>query len=610
MRRSKAVSALALAAGAALGLAACGGGGGGGGGGGDVTQNADPGAIGGQDQVFHRPQVPDMGEVDTVVEENFHNYNDILGATHNVANIVGTIQILPSPYYTDLVDGKLVVKVDGDLMDSIKVTSTSPEVIVWKINPKAVWSDGAPVDCHDFYLRWLASASKAKDSAGASLWDTDPTGYENISKVECSDNNKTVTTTFSTPFADYRALYSTGGSDNLMPAHVLEQKTGIADITKVTDDDKAAVKKAANFWTKGWLKFDKDVDLSAGPYVITQSDLTNLTVLERNPKWWGPKGGPSKIVIKTNTDAASAAQQLQNKEVQVIAPQADNNVAQTLSHDQTYTTYAAGGQTFEHWDFNLADPILKDIEVRKALAQCTPRQGIVDNLVKDVLPDAKPLGNLVFMPNEVGYKDNYADLKGTTGQAGDAGIAEAKKILEADGWKLGSDGIYAKNGTRLTVKIGHKIVQRRADTVRLIQAACRQAGVDIQDDQAADFNDKRLPASEYQSALFAWVGQPNKAGLYGNYAAKDEGGVGNYQHLEDRAMDKAYREANQELDYKKRIGELNAVDKMIHDDYASIPLFQLPDFSAALATISPVSYVGVGGGVMWNAELWQKKQAQ
>lgn len=607
MRRSKAISAIALIAGAALALTACGSGGSGTGGDGNVTQNADPGAIAGQDQVFHRPEVKDIGEVTVVVEENFHNYNNMVGATNNFSNSIGGIQTQPSPYYTDLADGKLVIKVDGDLMDSIKVTSTSPQVIEYKINPKAVWSDGKPVSCSDFYLRWLAGASKAKGADGSSIWDGSPTGYESISKVDCGDNGKTATMTYSTPFADYRTLFSFGGSDSLLPAHVLEAKTGIPDITKVTDADKDAVQKAADFWTKGWLKFDASVDLSAGPYIITQSDLTDLTVLERNPKWWGPKGGPSKIIVKTNTDAASGAQQLQNKEVQVIAPQADNNVAKTLRQDPTYSVYAASGQTFEHWDFNLADPILKDIEVRKALSQCTPRQGLVDNLVKDVTPTAVPLGNFIFMPNEIGYKDNYTDLKGKDGQASDPGVAEAKKILEADGWKLGGDGIYAKNGQKLTVKIGHKIVQRRADTVRLIQSACRQAGVDIQDDQSADFNSKRLPAGEFQSALFAWIGQPAKAGLYGNYAAKDDGGSANYQNLNDKAMDKAFQAANQELDYKKRIDALNGVDKMIHDDYASVPLFQLPDFAAGLATISPVNYVGVGGGVVWNAELWQKK---
>ncbi|AHH94297.1 ABC transporter family substrate-binding protein [Kutzneria viridogrisea] len=608
MRRSKAISAVAAIAGAALVLTACGSGGGDSAGGGDVTQNADPGSIGGADQVYHRPQVKDIGEVNVAVEENFHNYNNFIGATNNFANTLGTTQTLPSPFFTDLDNGKLVVKIDGDLMDSVKVTSTAPQVVEWKINQKAVWSDGQPFACKDFYLRWLASSSKAQDANGGSIWDTSPTGYENISKLECSADGKTVTTTFSTPFADWRSLFSSGGSDGLLPAHVLEAKTGIPDITKVTDADKDSVKKAAEFWTKGWLNFDKAVDLSAGPYVITQSDLTNLTVLERNPKWWGPQGGPAKIVIKTNTDAASAAQQLQNKEVQVIAPQADNNVAQTLRQDSSsYTVYAASGQTFEHLDFNLADPILKDIEVRKAIAQCVPRQGIVDNLVKDVTPSAVALGNLIFMPNEVGYKDNYSDLKGTSGQSGDAGIAEAKKTLEAAGWKLGGDGIYAKDGKKLTVKIGHKIVQRRADTVRLIQAACHQAGVDIQDDQAADFNSKRLPASEFQSALFAWIGQPNKAGLYGNYAAKDDGGSANYQNLNDKAMDKLFKDANQELDYKKRIDKLNAVDKAIHDDYASVPLFQLPDFAASISSIGPISYVGVSGGVLWNAETWQKK---
>jgi len=607
MRKSKAVSALALLTSTALVLSACGSGGTGGSG--DAgQQDSNPGAIGGADQVFKRPKVNDIGEIAVAVEEGFGNYNNYIGATNSFANSIALTQTLPSPFFTDLVDGKLVIKVDGDLMDSIEVTSNSPQTIVWKIRKEAVWSDGKPIDCKDFYLKWLAGASKAtvkgEDGKEASIFDSSPTGFEDIEKLDCSDNNKTVTTTFfaGKAYADYRGLFSTPGSDNLLPAHILEEKAGVPDITKVTPaQNDEAVKKVADFYTKGWAGFDASVALSGGPYMITSSDLKNQTVLERNPKWWGEKPAASKVILKTNTDSQSAAQQLQNKEVAVIAPQADPAVAQQLRGDSAFNVFAAGGQTFEHVDFNMARPLFKEnADLRLAIAQCFDRQQLVDKLVKDVDPNAKPLNSLTFMPNEAGYEEHFGDI-------GKGDVDAAKKTLEGGGWKQGADGIFTKGDFRASFKLGHKIVQRRADTVRILQDKCKQAGIEIVDDQDTDFNSKRLPASEFDAALFAWVGQPLKAGAYGNYASKDKGGSGNYNNYSSSVVDTKWKEANGELDYNKRVTLMNDVDKEMRKDLHSVPLFQLPDFAASSADIGPISYVGVGGGVTWNLFAWQKK---
>ncbi len=607
MRRSKAVSALALLTSAALVLSACGGGGTGSDGQGG-QQDADPGAIGGQDELLKRPKVEDIGEIAIAVEEGFGHYQNYIGATNSFAHTIALTNVSPSPYVVDYVDGKLVIKVDGDLMESIKVTSTDPQTIEWKVRKEAVWSDGAPIGCKDFHLKWLAGASKATvksaDGQESSIFDASPTGYEDIEKLECSDDGKTITTTFfkDKPYADYRGIFSMPGSDALLPAHILEQQTGVPDITKVTpDQNDETVQKVAEFFTKGWLGFDPKLALSGGPYVIASSDLKDQTVLERNPKWWGNPGGPARVILKTNTDSQSATQQLQNKEVQVIAPQADPAVAQQLYGDSAFKVFAQGGQTFEHVDFNMARPLFKDNkELRLAVAQCFDTQGLVDKLIKDVDPNAKPLSSLMFMPNEVGYEPHYDDI-------GKADIAAAKKTLEDAGWKQGADGIYTKGEYRASFKLGHKIVQRRADTVRILQDKCKQAGIEIIQDQSDDFNAKRLTASEFDAALFAWVGQPLKAGSYGNYASKDAGGSGNYNNYSNREVDEKWKAANGELDYQKRITMMNEIDKLMRDDLHSIPLFQLPDFAAHTAELGPISYVGVGGGVTWNLYAWQKK---
>lgn len=607
MRRSKLVSAMALLATGALVMSACGSGDSGGTGG--NSQNQKPADIGAADQVFHRPKTDDSGEFTMVREGAFTDYNNNTGAANNFQNTVVLSLMQPAPYIPELVNNsQVVLKLDGDYMESVNVKSKEPLVVEWNIKKEAVWSDGAPVACDDFYLQWLAGASKVtvkgEDGSEASIWDASSTGYEDINKVECSNGDKTVTTTFSKVFADYRALFGP-----MLPAHILEQQSGVADITKVTTENESAnatnaaeVKKAAEFFTKGWVGFKAELALSAGPFKI-QSASEEEVVMVRNDKWWAEKAGPSKLTIKVNNDAQSAAQQLQNKEVDIIAIQADAAVAQQLRGDSSVATFALAGQTYEHIDFQLNKPLFKEHkELRQAISTCVNRQDLIDKLVKDVDPNAKPQGSFMFMYNEQGYEDHYSDI-------GNGDAEGAKKILTDAGWTPGSDGIMTKGSERASFKLGHRIVERRAQTVRLIAASCRNAGIEVIDDQAQNFNDERLPAGDFDVALFAWVGTVVKSSAYGNYACKPAG-TANYNGYCNPEMDKKYLEANKELDFDTRIKLLNEVDKIMRDDLHSLPLFVLPDFAASQASVKtysgPVSYLGAIGGATWNAYSWTK----
>ena len=592
IRSAKAVSALGLLTSAVLALSACGGSNGTAGGG-DSEQDLKPGEAG-QSEVFVRPEVSDQGEFTLVREGAYTAYNNGIGANNSFSNTVALSNVQPSPHFTEMVDGKLVIKVDGDLMESVEVAE-DPMVVTYKIKKEAVWSDGEPVSCKDFYLDWFSSVSKATKAAEGgevSVWDRSPTGYDKISKVECADENKTAKATFSEPYADYRALFYF-----MMPAHILEQETGIADITKLTDDNKDDVIKAAEFYTKGWETFDADVSPSAGPYKLESADAEQV-VLVRNDKWWGNAGGPSKLTIRVNTDSQSAAQQLQNQEVDVIAVQADGAVATQLRNDSSVDVFTLSGQTYEHIDFRMNHPLFQDSAVRQAVAACTPRQELVDKLVKDVDPNAKPLGSLSFMPNEQGYQDNWSDT-------GNGDAEAAKKILADAGYTQGPDGIFAKGGQRVSFKLGHKIVQRRSDTVRIIAASCRNAGIEVIDDQTENFNDERLPASDFDMALFAWVGTPFKSSSYGNYACKPAGSA-NYNLYCNPEMDKKFEEANKELDFDTRVKLMNEVDQIMREDVHSIPLFVLTDFAAHRSEIQNISYVGINGGVTWNLFAWTR----
>ena len=105
---------------------------------------------------------------------------------------------------------------DKNLLVSADLTSQSPQTVVYKINPKATWSDGVPFDAKDFIYMWKSLNGTNKDLDVAST-----TGYENIKSVTGSDGDKTVTVVFSKPFADWKSLFT-----NMVPAHYTQKQPG------------------------------------------------------------------------------------------------------------------------------------------------------------------------------------------------------------------------------------------------------------------------------------------------------------------------------------------------------------------------------------------------
>lgn len=612
--RSTMVGAATLLAGVALAVSACSSSPGNGGSGGNTGSiNGDPNALA-LSTPYVRPKVSDAGTIAIAVDEATTAYNNNLNATVNAANAYVDGLIQPSPFFVNDVNNTARVQIDGDLMDSVKVLSNSPQVIQYNIKQQAVWQDGKPIECADFYLQWLAGEVDSGDLATA--FNNAVAGLDHIGKVECSNNNKTVTVTFAQNWADWQSLF--GG---LMPAHVLEQKTGVADITKLDDKnaaDHAALVKVADFYTggnnndHGFGDFDPSVDLSGGPFMIQSGDAKTQTNLVRNPKWWGNPAGPSQLILRVNTDDQSQYQQLQNKEIQVAAGQPNAQVAQEARNSGQYQLITGSGVTFEHLDYNADNPVFKaHPELRAALSDCVNRSDVINKVVADVDPNTKPLEETLFLPTEKGYTPHYANTGNGDEQA-------AKKVLQDAGWTMGSGGYFQKDGQTATITIGHKTDERRSNTVQAIQAECKSAGIQVEDFTSDGFNGKNLSAGDFQVALFAWTGSPFKSGFTTIYhTATGNLGAENFMKYSNPNVDSMLVDADGQLDYGKRVAELQQADAQIAKDGYTLPLFALPEYAVTDGSVMATSQTGqqqsisdnqASIGVDWDAFTWQRKQ--
>lgn len=582
----------------------------------DSSSSSDTAAGGGDkgtmcpedtDKAWHRPEVAESGPITIGVEEIAHDYNNSTGAANNFANSGLSALIQPNAF---IADPQSSVCQDGDLLDSVEMTSEDPQTVEYKINKDAIWSDGEPVACKDFYLQWLQANSKGtkpgEDGEAASVFDPAGTsGFDQMEAPECPDgaDGKTVITKYTTPFPDWKGLFTTaGGGGGMVPAHVVEKAAGGVDVTKFNAEDTSPELMAfAEQYITLFSGLNPQYALSAGPYKL-ESASEEQVVLVRNDKYWGPKGGPESITLKTMSDGQSQVQALQNQEVQVIQPQPDGALASQLKSTQGVIFNAYAGATYEHIDFNMDLPLFQGDDgkaIRKAVFQCVDREEIITKLVSDVNPDTKPLGSFMFMPTEKGYKDIYKDV-------GKGDAKAAAKTLEDAGFKKGADGIYEKNGKKVEFRLGHKVIDNRAQISQLVQASCLKAGIKINDDEDQVFNAERLPASDFDTALFAWVGNPFKTSSIANYTT--DGGA-NYNNYSNKKFDEIGKKALQELDEDKLAEYLHELDQIMADDMHSLPLYQFSDMVAQVEALSPtMTYSGPMGGALWNAYEWVLKK--
>ncbi|MFD7569797.1 ABC transporter family substrate-binding protein [Streptomyces sp. NPDC059810] len=188
---------------------------------------------------------------------------DADGTTSRIAGAV-----LPSLY---TIDERGRPQRNPDYLESAQVAETEPkQVVLYKLNQQAVWSDGREIGAADFVAQWRALSGR--DTA---YWTARNSGYERIEKIERGKNDLEVRVTFSKPYADWQSLFTP-----LYPKQVMGSPNSFNDGARTT------------------------LKATAGPFLLKAIDRKNGDVtLARNPRWWGQ---PAKLDSMVLTAVARA----------------------------------------------------------------------------------------------------------------------------------------------------------------------------------------------------------------------------------------------------------------------------------------------------------------
>ncbi|MCP9206174.1 ABC transporter family substrate-binding protein [Streptomyces sp. NEAU-Y11] len=349
--------------------------------------------------------------------------------------------VLPALY---TLDARGKPQRNPDFLKDADVTSTEPkQVVVYKLNPEAVWSDGRPLSAEDFAAQW-----KALRGTENAYWTARNAGYDRIAKIEPGDGDHEVKVTFAKPYTDWRSLFTP-----LYPKSVM--------------DNPAVFNAAAN----------KGLAVGAGPFMV-RGVTTDTVTLVRNPRWWGDRARLSRMVFQTvpadqRADALISGRvdlaevdRATARRIQATAPSGKKRAAGAASrsaganapdlardgrqaadalHDwaaanasdkkraetmalSRFTLRKALEPAYTQLALNGTKGPLADERVRRAVARAIDRKALAKQVLGPLGLPADPLGNHLLMAAQKGYKDH-------SGALGASDTEAAQSLLADAGWR-------------------------------------------------------------------------------------------------------------------------------------------------------------------------------
>ncbi|MCP5419004.1 MAG: peptide ABC transporter substrate-binding protein [Gammaproteobacteria bacterium] len=421
--------------------------------------------------------------------------------------------------------------------------------VTYTLQPQATWGDGTPITTKDV-LFTLEVGREPK--AGVTAQEL----YRRILKIDVQDD-KTFTVHWDRVTFEYASL----GDFRLLPEH-LERPIFAAD--------PAQYRNRTNFDTNPTLP-----GLYFGPYRITQVERGAYLVLEPNPTWWGPAPQFKRIVIRTIENTAALEANLLSGEIDMIAGELGLSLDQALAfekrHGDAFKVIYKPGLGYEHLNFNLDNPLFKDIDVRKALLLGIDRKAIS----RELFDDKQPVADTNVNPLDWVYDPSAPHVVYDPVQAG--------ALLDKAGWDVIKNGMRENsNGERLGFDLMTTAGNRSRELVQqVLQSQWRELGIDvrIRNEPARVFFGQTVTQRQFTGlAMFAWISSPEsvpRSTLHSQEIPTVENGwsgqnVGGYRNPE---MDKLIDAIEVELDRDKRKALWSKLQHLYAQDLPVIPLF-------------------------------------
>jgi peptide/nickel transport system substrate-binding protein len=441
------------------------------------------------------------------------------------------------------------------------------QTITIKVNEKATYNDGTPIDVKAFENTWNMLKGENKDidivSAGA---------YEFVDSVKAGSSPKEVIVTTTQPVYPLDSLF-----------------TGLIH---------PAVNTPAIF-NEGFTG-DMHPEWMAGPFKLDQYDSAAKTVtLAQNDKWWGNKPVLEKVVFR-QLESSAAIAAFKNGEIDGVSA---NTITPYKQLDGTKDSEIRRGQRLFAGGLNLnaQKAPLTDVAIRKAIFTAVDREALRKVRFNGLNWEEESSGSMMLLPFSKYYQDNYP-VKETGAEA-------AKKVLTDAGYTANAAGIMEKDGVPAAFKISNfgddPTTLAFAQT---LQNQLKAGGMDVGIDQraSADFG-KVLGSRDFFMSVSGYtVGADATDAVKQFYDSKT-----NENELGDAELDAEIKKLSTIADNAERNKAAMEVEKKHMEKYFSMGVVmngpQISFVRTGLANYGPSLFKSLSQVPDWTTIGWEKK---
>lgn len=526
-------------------------------------------------------------------------------------------QVWPQAF---VVDPQFEAETQG-FIDSAEVISLNPMTVSYAIDPAAEWSDGYPITAADFIYNWRQILLQGPNLASVGVL----AGYRDIRSISGSDNGKTVTVSFNTPYSDWESLFA-----NLIPAHIA-RRAG---------------------WVAAFEGFHPADVISGGPFVVSSVEPHKRLVLSRNAKYWGTPAHLQSIVFQVEPTQKSALAALKAGSVAIAALTPGPGLESTIARDDAEgadleITTTSSPQLWQ-LVFNLDDSLLTNPLMRTALTLITNRGQLVADSVDLESPATTTADSRIFAQGQPGSGAETASPFGYN-------PSEGALVFKSLGFLPDEDGVLRDNGVgvpltfTITGPKDNVVIEHVEQQLQAQWAACGVTLL-IRNVPLRYLLDDVLPRGDYELAVAPYLlpvfptwdaidytqpytsdpvlpwglalhsgslpfgGAPPEADTFVWSVATEPGTEPGAAELGavtrdvtgmySPAVAKQFQAVMEELNTDNEIQLLARLDAMLTRRLPTLPLFQTPISLVQREDIVNVSESPDAAGPLWDAEDW------
>ncbi len=321
--------------------------------------------------------------------------------------------------------------------------------------------------------------------------------------------------------------------------------------------------------------------VGTGAYIFTKYDKGQKIILVKNPNWWGnlaesEKGAWTvpKIVLRFSQEENVSLELLKKGDIDFLGLRPDGYVKKTVGKiwEEKIIKVKTENKTpkgFSFIGFNLKHPILKDLQVRKALSMLFNRPLMEDKFEYSL---SEPATGPIYVQSDYAnpsIKPVPYDPQG------------ALKILSTAGW-IDSD----KNGTLDKVINGKKVdlsftilepTQEMMKYLTVFKEDASKAGVEI-NIKNVEWNSfiKLLDERNFDAVRLAWGGGGVEWDPKQIWHTSSISGAGsNFVSYSNKEVDQLIDQSRKIYEKENRIPILRRIHEIISNDYPYIFFFNM-----------------------------------